>query len=285
MSPDPPSALRRAASLLRLSGSAGPPPEVAASGDALNCPASGRRAVVRDGIVDLLGAEFAPTFGQRLLDTASSAWLYDVIRPHLGPLTGMPSFASEVHNIRDRLGLEAGATVLDIACGQGNFTLELARSVGPEGLVIGPDIAGAMLRRAARHLRRSGLNNVVLLRADALDLPFADACLSHINCSGGLHQFPDLKRALAEMARTNEPGGRMTISGFASPTAESVVGFRRWVQVSDVSFVPMDELASAMRAAGYEQIGGDMPSRWVGYRWGTRSHTSPSPGSDSELPA
>ena len=273
MNPNPTSALRRAALLLRLSDSDGPPPDVAETGDTLVCPATGRTVVVCDGIVDLLGKEFAPSLGQRMLDTASSAWLYDWIRPHFGPLIGMPSFASEVQNVAERLGLERGATVLDIACGHGNFTIELARIVGPGGLVIGLDIAGAMLKRAAHHLRRSGLENVVLLRGDALNLPFADACLSHTNCSGGLHQFPDVKRALDEMARTNKPCGRITISGFASTTRESVVGFRRWVQGTDVNFVPMDELESDMQSAGYERIGGDMSGRWVGYRWGTRSHT------------
>ncbi|MGE4607531.1 MAG: methyltransferase domain-containing protein [Myxococcota bacterium] len=270
---DPTSALGRAAQLLRLSGPAGPAPEVAESGDALVCPATGRRAVVRNGIIDLLGTRFEPNLGQRLLDTAPSAWFYDLIRPRLAPLVGMPTFDSEVASVVERLGLEPGSTVLDIACGQGNFTLELARFVGPGGLVIGLDIAGAMLKRAVQHLRESGLSNVVLLRGDALDLPFADACLSHINCSGGLHQFPDLKRALAEMARANRPAGRMTISGFASPTNDSNVGFRRWVQGGDVNFVPMDELEADMQSAGYEQIGGDMPGRWVGYRWGTRNHT------------
>ena len=127
MNPNPTSALRRAALLLRLSDSDGPPPDVAETGDTLVCPATGRTVVVCDGIVDLLGKEFAPSLGQRMLDTASSAWLYDWIRPHFGPLIGMPSFASEVQNVAERLGLERGATVLDIACGHGNFTLELAR--------------------------------------------------------------------------------------------------------------------------------------------------------------
>lgn len=267
---DTTSALKRAARLLRLSGPTSPPPDIAESGDALVCPATGRRVVVRDGVIDLLGAGFEPNIGQRMLDTAPSAWFYDLVRPRLGPLLGMPTFDSEVKNVVERLVLEPGSTALDIACGQGNFTLELARVVGPDGLVIGLDIAGAMLKRAARHLCESGMSNVVLLRADALDLPFADACLASINCSGGLHQFPDVKRALAEMARTNRPGGRMAISGFASPTRDANEGFRRWVQGGDMNFVPMDELEADMQGAGYEQVGGEM-GRWVGYRWGIRS--------------
>jgi ubiquinone/menaquinone biosynthesis C-methylase UbiE len=270
VNPQSRSALRRTTDLLRLAGAEGPAPELTAKGDELVCPATNRIVAVRGGIVDLLGSAFEPNIGQRMLDTAPSAWFYDRVRPRLGPLVGMPTFDREVNNLVDRLALQTGATVLDIACGQGNFTLALARAVGPKGLVIGLDIAGAMLKRAAQHLRESGLSNVVLLRADALGLPFADACIPVVNCSGGLHQFPDVKRALAEMARTQPSGGKMAVSGFASPTRDSNVGFRRWVQGGDMNFVPMDELESDMRSAGYEQIDGEI-GRMVGYRWGTRS--------------
>ena len=265
------SALDRAARLLRLSGSDGPALEVTADGAALRCPSSGSLVPVRDGVVDFLADRFRPTVGQRLLDTAGTAWLYDVIRPHLARVVGMPGFASEVENIESRLQLSRGDTVLDVACGQGNFTLELARIVGPGGLVIGLDISGAMLRRAVHHVERSGVGNVVLLRADAMSLPFVDRRLSLVNCSGGLHQFPDLGRTLVEIARVSAPGARLTMSGFASPTAGAVVGFRRWVQRFDMTFVPMDELEAQMQSAGYTEIGGDMSGRWVGYRWGTKS--------------
>ena len=265
------SALDRAAQLLRLAGPEGPAPEVRADGAALRCPSSGRLVPVRDGIVDFLADGFRPTIGQRMLDTAGSAWLYDMIRPHLGRLIGMPSFASEVENVSSRLQLSRGDTVLDIACGQGNFTLELARVVGPGGLVIGLDISGAMLRRAVHHVEHSGLSNVVLVRADAMSLPFVDRGLSFVNCSGGLHQFPDLKRTLVEIARVSAPQARLTMSGFASRSRGAVVGFRRWAQRFDIDFVPMDELETQMQSAGYTEIGGDMPSRWVGYRWGTKS--------------
>jgi len=267
---DATSSLRRAAELIRLAGPTGPAPDVSPGADALVCPATGRTVPVRDGIVDLLETGFEPSTGQRVLDTAPSAWLYDRLRPHLGRWMGMPSFDAEVRNVIDRLVLEPGSTVLDIACGQGNFTLELARYVGPDGLVIGIDIAMAMLKRAALHLRESGLANVVLLRGDALDLPFGDGSLAHINCSGGLHQFPDWKQAIAEMARTNQPGGRMAISGFASPKREANDGFRRWfLQGREMDSVPMDELEAAMQSVGYREIGSEIGRR-VGYCWGAR---------------
>ncbi len=265
-----PTPLQRAAALLRPDGSKGSPPELSDGSGALHCSATGREISLRDGVLDLLEDRFEPTVGQRLLDNAPTAWLYDLVRPHLGPLLGMPRFASEVENLVERLHLAPGDTVLDIACGQGNFTVELARRVGPRGLVIGLDIAGAMLQRAVQRVRRCGLDNVLLVRADALELPFADACLSRINCSGGIHQFPDLPRAIDEMARVSASGARLTLSGFASASEDARVGFKRWAERFDVHFVPMDELANSLEVAGFEEVGGGMVGGWVGYRWARR---------------
>ena len=57
-------------------------------------------------------------------------------RPALGRvvkgLTG-PGMAEEIRIARLLLGLGEGDTVLDVACGPGNFTREFARAVGPDG--------------------------------------------------------------------------------------------------------------------------------------------------------
>jgi ubiquinone/menaquinone biosynthesis C-methylase UbiE len=208
-----------------------------------------------DGILDLLPTAFAPTFTQRTLDTALTAWLYDRLRDPLLPVMGMPSFAEEVRDATERIGLAPGDTVLDVACGHGNFTVELARRVGPDGLVVGLDISAAMLARAARRVRRAGLANVLLVRGDALALPFVDAAFTRVLCAGGLHQMPDLGVALGEIARVCAPGARFAASTFARPDAEA--GFRRWLRARlGLHFVPVDRLRRALETAGF---GADAP--------------------------
>jgi SAM-dependent methyltransferase len=120
-------------------------------------------ARVRDGVLDLLDRSFARTATQRMLDTRLSAWLYDRTRDAWAPVIGMPAFAREADDTAARLALAAGDVVLDVACGHGDFTVELARRVGGDGLVVGLDISGAMLARAARRVRRAGLDNVLLV--------------------------------------------------------------------------------------------------------------------------
>ena len=233
--PSNPTALARAEQLLRLSAGAALPP-------------------VRDGVLDLLDRSFTPTFTQRTLDTAPTAWFYDRVRDTLAPALGMPTFAEEVAGVAERLALAPGDVVLDVACGHGNFTVELARKVGPTGLVIGLDIARSMLARAARRVRRAGLDNVVLIRGDALALPFVDGAFAKLNCSGGLHQMPDLDRALAEFARVTRPNARFAGSGFAESGAVETgwrgALWRRW----KLHVVPIQALAHAIETAGFDDV-------------------------------
>jgi ubiquinone/menaquinone biosynthesis C-methylase UbiE len=101
--------------------------------------------------------------------------------------------------------------ILDLACGPGNFTREFARVVGAEGLVVGVDASRTMLERGGEELRRDDPGNVVLVRADATALPFADASFDAACCFAALHLFADPFAALDEMCRILRPGGRIAL--------------------------------------------------------------------------
>jgi SAM-dependent methyltransferase len=264
--PTAPAALVRAAPLLRLPATPEPLPD----GSGLRDPATGRLLALREGVLDLLGGGFAPTPTQRLLDTRATAWLYDALRDRGTRWIGMPRFTDEVEAVVRRLALAPGDVVLDVACGHGNFTVELARRVGPTGLVVGLDISAAMLARAARRVRRAGLDQVLLVRGDALALPFADGAFTKVNCAGGLHQMPDLERALAEMARVTVPGGRFAGSTFAQAGATRRWG-RAWAaRRLALHFVPARRLADGLAAAGFSSIRIEMAGAWFAYAGAAR---------------
>ncbi|HEX5068382.1 MAG TPA: methyltransferase domain-containing protein [Myxococcota bacterium] len=256
MTPTPSSALRRALPLLKLPTEAQAAPE---------------RLLDENGVLDLLGARFAPTPTQRMLDTRFTAWFYDRTRDALAPVVGMQRFPEEAQAVADRLDLVSGDAVLDVACGHGNFTVELARRVGPQGLVVGLDIAASMLARAARRVARAGLTNVLLVRGDALALPVRDGAFAKVNCSGGLHQLPDLERAFAEMARVAAPGARFAGSGFAE-SGEGSDGWRGWLRRRlALHVVPLAPLARELQRAGFADVATQAAGP-VGYVWGQRAY-------------
>jgi SAM-dependent methyltransferase len=66
----------------------------------------------------------------------------------------------------DRLNLLPGQRVVDLGCGAGRTTLELASRVGRDGEVVGIDIAAEMLARGGERAARLGTGNIEFLHAD-----------------------------------------------------------------------------------------------------------------------
>ena len=104
--------------------------------------------------------------------------------------------------------LRPGERVLDVACGTGLVSFRAAAAVGAGGAVVGTDISGEMVEAAARVASLRGMGHVRFERADAEDLPFADACFDAAMCGLGLMYVPDPVRALREMRRVLRPGGQ-----------------------------------------------------------------------------
>jgi ubiquinone/menaquinone biosynthesis C-methylase UbiE len=236
-------------------------------GSGLHCPATGRIFPYQGGVLDLLGEAQERTITQHALDTSLTAWAYDRFRGWLTRVLQVPDLAWEVTHIQHRLEVQAGDTLLDLACGHGVFTVEWAKRVGGEGLVIGLDLSPAMLVRAAYHVQRWGLDNVLLVRGDAHKLPFANGSLNKVNCSGGFHQFPDLPQALSEIARVSAASAVLTASTFAEGPDDSNAGLKRWMKDRfDLHFVPLGWLGEQLQALGYEDFEWSLPGAgWFGY--------------------
>ncbi|WP_258359006.1 bifunctional demethylmenaquinone methyltransferase/2-methoxy-6-polyprenyl-1,4-benzoquinol methylase UbiE [Moorella sulfitireducens (nom. illeg.)] len=116
-------------------------------------------------------------------------------------------------------GLAPGNKALDVCCGTGMLSLELARAVAPGGQVVGLDFAPAMLEVARRRLAASAYGHLVqLVEGNALDLPFPDNTFDCATIAFGLRNLPDIKRGLAEMMRVVRTGGRVISLELAKPS-------------------------------------------------------------------
>jgi ubiquinone/menaquinone biosynthesis C-methylase UbiE len=258
--------LEQVAPLLCLTTARDVPPQVLADGSGLRCPITERVFPYCNGILDLLGNGLEKTFTQHTLDTSFTAWTYDRFRGRLTRVLSVPDFDLEVARTQKVLQAQNGDVILDLACGQGNFTVEWAGRVGREGLVIGLDISQAMLARAAYHVRRRGLDNVLLIRGDAQQLPFADGVFHKVNCSGGFHQFPDLTRALSEIARVSATGAVLTTSTFAERPDDPHVRLKHWLKRRfELHFVPLVWLGEQLTDMGYTGYEWSLPGGWFGY--------------------
>jgi ubiquinone/menaquinone biosynthesis C-methylase UbiE len=104
--------------------------------------------------------------------------------------------------------LRPGERVLDVACGTGLVTCRAARQVGEHGTVVGVDVAGKMVAYAQQAAANQHLPQITWARMDAEELLLADATFDVALCALGLMYVPHPVKALQEMHRVLQPGGR-----------------------------------------------------------------------------
>jgi ubiquinone/menaquinone biosynthesis C-methylase UbiE len=114
----------------------------------------------------------------------------------------------------DALGVEPGATVCDMGAGNGFYTLEMARMVGPEGLVYAVDIQPEMLRMLSRRAAQEGLGNIRLVLGSPIDprLPVGEIDL--VLCVDVYHEFSHPEAMLARIRDSLSEDGKLVLVEF-----------------------------------------------------------------------
>lgn len=118
----------------------------------------------------------------------------------------------EMEPLIDPAGIERGHHVLDYGCGPGWLAIELARRVGPAGLVHAVDVNDVFLSRAAEHAAAEGLEKQIRFhRMDGERIPLADASLDRAICKNVLEYVTDLHATLCDLRRVLRPSGRLHV--------------------------------------------------------------------------
>lgn len=115
----------------------------------------------------------------------------------------------------DRAAPRPGERVVDVGCGCGATTVELARRVGAAGRVLGIDVSAPMLARAAERLP-PGLP-VELAQADATTHAFPAAEFDLLFSRFGVMFFAEPERSFANLRRALRPGGRLAFACWRAP--------------------------------------------------------------------
>jgi SAM-dependent methyltransferase len=96
------------------------------------------------------------------------------------------------------------SALLDVGCGPGSISVDLARRVGG---VVAFDSSGDALEEGRRLAAAEGVGNVTFEVADVYDMPYADDSFDVVHAHQVLQHVPDPVRALREMRRVCRPGG------------------------------------------------------------------------------
>lgn len=137
-------------------------------------------------------------------------------------------------------GIAPGSTVLDLGCGTGIFTQEMARQVGPQGIVHAVDIQSEMLDKASSRIRGAGLDGRVRFHhSGAYRLPLDSESVDIAILITTIAEIPNRLLALEELRRVIRPGGRLGISE----------------EVPHPSYVPAPVVQRWLREAGFRYGG------------------------------
>jgi demethylmenaquinone methyltransferase / 2-methoxy-6-polyprenyl-1,4-benzoquinol methylase len=193
--------------------------------------------------------------------------MFDRIAPRYDRVNRIMTFRLDVRwrraTIRS-LRLPAGARVLDLACGTGDFCRELEEG-GLEP--VGVDVSWGMLANAR--------TRAPLVHGDVLHLPMPDGSVDGATCGFALRNVVDLDAFFRELARALRPGGRIGLLEVAEPERRILraghglyfnrivpwVGgllsdrdAYRYLPKSAAYLPPPDDLLAMVRAAGFGDV-------------------------------
>jgi SAM-dependent methyltransferase len=115
----------------------------------------------------------------------------------------------------DRLDPRPGQRIVDLGCGAGRTTVELAARVAPGGSVLGIDIADEMLAGARR--RTQGVPGLELRRGDVQVDPFEEGPFDGAYSRFGVMFFADPPAAFANVRRALRPNGTLSFVCWQGP--------------------------------------------------------------------
>ena len=116
--------------------------------------------------------------------------------------------------ILDLAAPQPGESVLDIGCGGGTTTLELAKRVGPTGRVLGADISENSIAQVQRRIAGAGLKQAEAVVADVAAHPFPPNGFDLVFSRFGVMFFADPTAAFANVRCAVKPGGRLSLAVF-----------------------------------------------------------------------
>ncbi|MFM9904194.1 MAG: bifunctional demethylmenaquinone methyltransferase/2-methoxy-6-polyprenyl-1,4-benzoquinol methylase UbiE [Pyrinomonadaceae bacterium] len=140
------------------------------------------------------------------------------------------------------------SVVLDVACGTGDLSLELARHA--QARTIATDFCRPMLT-VAKGKTAAAKVGIPYVEADAMNLSFADASFDALTIAFGLRNLANFSDGLKELHRVIKPGGKIAILEFSSPI---VPGFRQLFNFYFANILPrIGGVVSGSRGA-YEYL-------------------------------
>jgi len=177
--------------------------------------------------------------------------------------------------VREIADVQQRLQVLDVACGTGDFTIEIARNVAEGSKIIGIDLSEGMMKVGREKIAASGVD-ALLEYGDCEALDYPENNFDRISVGFGVRNFEHLDLGLKEMCRVLKPGGKLVILELSVPSNPIIRwcyklyflnilpmiggmvsgnrGAYEYLPASVLNFPAPDKFIPMMREAGFSEV-------------------------------
>jgi uncharacterized protein (TIGR01244 family) len=148
------------------------------------------------------------------------------------------------------MGLKDGDIVADIGCGNGFFTLRLAKKVGPHGVVFAVDVQQGMLDQLNKRQKELNVSNVYPILGQFEDPVLPPGKVDWILLVDAYHEFSNPKPMLARMKECLAPGGRVALVEYRGEKSLSKSAF----PIPSDHAMTVDQVTNEWIPAGFELV-------------------------------
>ena len=169
----------------------------------------------------------------------------------------------------EMLSAQAGQEVLEIGFGTGHCLIELARSVGSSGRVLGIDLSEKMVEISQKRACEEGLDGRIGLSCgDAVHLPYASGTMDGTFMSFTLELFdtPEISVVLTECKRILKAGGRLVVVGMSRVRPKGLVmEIFEWTHRHFPNYLDCRPILvhQALEDAGFEVCDSKIMKMWI----------------------
>ncbi len=119
--------------------------------------------------------------------------------------------------VREIVDTAAPLNVLDVACGTGDFTIEIAQKAPAGSTVTGIDLSEGMMKIGREKIKAAGVV-AEMVQGDCEELPYKENTFHRISVGFGVRNFEHLQIGLNEMFRVLTPNGKLVILELSVPS-------------------------------------------------------------------
>ncbi len=148
--------------------------------------------------------------------------MFDDIAPEYDKLNHIMSFEIDKgwrkKAVRKLVDTDKSLEILDVACGTGDFSIEIAKKTKIGSHITGVDLSSGMLEIGKKKVNDLGLSEKIKLeQGDCEHLRFPEQSFDRVSAAFGVRNFENLETGLKEMRRVLKTGGKIVILELSVP--------------------------------------------------------------------